>query len=648
VAVVLDGSASMAAVDAGGGASRTRAAAEALSARLPLLRERSDAAFFRVGGGLERAEDFAAAPRGLSSDFSSLAKIPAMVLGLKALFLVTDGRRGGPDPGPSLAAAGVPVFTVGVGDPSAAPDLAVEDVRVPPFGFKNVDAEATVRLSLRALPPGGTELRVLSARGEILGRRAVRWDKEEVLEATVSFRPSRAGLETFRVQAAPVAGETNLKNNAYSFPWEVDRDRRRVLYICGRPGPNYAFLRHQLKSDPTLELVTFVILRDPEDVLSAPERELSLIPFPDQDRLLEGLPDFDAVIFEDFSFIRFGLGRAGMDALHRFIMNGGGFLLMTDGTGLGAGSPYNGSPLEDVLPVRLDAPLVPGPGVFRAVPWRPGQPLTELETGAGSAGWDALPPLDGPGVFQSSLRPGATPVLAARGEDGLLPCAAVMAAGKGRTMVMGSLSTWRWALGGAGGAYARFWAGVLSWLTGEDDFKRVRLEPPSGGVAPGEEVLVRVRVRDESHRPVSDASVRLEVRESSGSVHEEVAAAAGDGEYVASFTPRAPGAVFLSARAVRDGVMIGEDRGFAASGAAWDEARDVSPDFPFLKDLSRATGGRFTTIDGFTAAWVSRALDEVSWETRRRTAPRDSPWIPVVLLTVLLVEWVFRRRRGLP
>mgnify|MGYP001325741864 CR=1 FL=1 len=47
---------------------------------------------------------------------------------------------------------------------------------------------------------------------------------------------------------------------------DVGRVRFRVLFICGQPGPEYAFLRQQFKSDPAVELVTFV---KPADVPSA-------------------------------------------------------------------------------------------------------------------------------------------------------------------------------------------------------------------------------------------------------------------------------------------------------------------------------------------------------------------------------------------
>ena len=68
-----------------------------------------------------------------------------------------------------------------------------------------------------------------------------------------------------------------------------------------------------------------------------------MIPFPNQAQLLDGLSTFDAVIFEDFSFNRFGIGAQGMDAaIRRFVEGGGGFLLLGQGDAFGPNSPYRG------------------------------------------------------------------------------------------------------------------------------------------------------------------------------------------------------------------------------------------------------------------------------------------------------------------
>ena len=83
---------------------------------------------------------------------------------------------------------------------------------------------------------------------------------------------------------------------------EVRRDKIRVLTLSGSPSWNYRFLRFALKQDPFLELVSFVFLRTPSDVVDVRENELSLIPFPIDEIFVEELKNFDVLILDDFSY----------------------------------------------------------------------------------------------------------------------------------------------------------------------------------------------------------------------------------------------------------------------------------------------------------------------------------------------------------
>lgn len=655
MAVVVDASASMASADGGEGRSRWQAALDALRENDDALRAQVSPRFFRLDRQVSPLEgeksggNTPAPPRGTSSDFSKLSEAPLRAPGLKAVLFLTDGRHGGgPDPRAAWEALGVPVHTVSLGGPAAAADAAVESVRAAPFGFKNVPAEAVVRLRFHALPPGRARLSIWN-RGRVVGSRWIDRADQEVLESTVSFQPSATGAETFEARLEPFPGEANVRNNAASFSMDVGRDRRRILYICGRPGPNYAYLRQQLKSDPTVELVTFVILRDVEDVLTAPQQELSLIPFPGQAELLEGLPSFDAVVFEDFSFQYFGLGADGMIALRSFVEKGGGFLLMGDAASFSPMSPYRGSALEPILPFRLDLPPVRGQARHRAAPGA-AAPFAPVET---AGGWTSLPPLEGNGLFPAAPRPGAAVILRAEAGGNDWPLAAVLSAGKGRVMGLSSLTTWRWALGGAadgGGpaAYVTFWAGALGWLTGDAEYRRVRLLPPAQEPVPGEELLIRVHARDDAQRPVADGEASYVLTEADGTRRSGPLHPAGDGEYAASAPLRAAGSARLEARVRRGGRLLGEDRLILSVGSSWDEVRDVSPDPARLQSLSEATGGSSIPLQAFSRAWVRKTLEPLAWETKRRMNLGENPWTTALLALTLLLEWVLRRRRGLP
>lgn len=661
VAVVLDASASMAVPAAGpDGPSRWEVVLERLEAERVRLERDFSPAYYVVDRKLRKSsweEIGRLAPRGAASDFAALAGIPEEMPEAKAVVFFTDGRAGGgKDPSAALARLGIPLHGVGTGPAEAAPDLILEEVRAPRLAFKDTGVEVGVRLLNRGLPPGRVPVQILQG-GRVLAAQEVFLSSSSgVTEAVLTFRPAKTGLQTFQAAVPVRGGEAGAQNNSRSFSLRVSRDRIRVLYICGRPGPNYAFLRQQLKSDPAVELVSFVILRDPEDVVNAPDQELSLIPFPGGEALLEQLKSFDVLIFEQFSFASFGLGPPVLAAVRDYVEKGGGLLIMAGPPLLGPGGPYRGTALEDIIPLALDAPPRTGPGRFEAEPADSAHPVTALLDGAAdsAAAWRRLPSLEGGGFFPSGAKKGAAVLLSAAGtSDEKPPLLAAWSRGRGRVMAFACLTSWRWALleagrGGGPWVYQRFWSNSLRWLSAADDLRLVRLEIPADPVTPGEEVVLRAFVRDENHRPLASADVRAVVEGPGGRKWERVLKSLGNGEYAEGFIPEAPGGYRVAAQAFHRRKSLGRDEAVLQAGAAWEEGRDLGTDFPALEGIARATGGESLALENFSAAWLAKRTAPEALPGAPRAAPWGSPWVFAAMAGLLFTDWILRRLRGMP
>src|SRR5207247_939706 len=112
------------------------------------------------------------------------------------------------------------------------------------------------------------------------------------------------------------------------FTIDVIRQKYRIMFLSGRPSPEYAYLREFLKSDPNREVVSFVILRNPENIINIPESELSLIPFPQQEIFVNDVSQFDLFIMENFSPARFHLPAVYLESLRDYVAKGGALLLI--------------------------------------------------------------------------------------------------------------------------------------------------------------------------------------------------------------------------------------------------------------------------------------------------------------------------------
>ena len=88
----------------------------------------------------------------------------------------------------------------------------------------------------------------------------------------VHVGPIGRGRNVVVFSAPPVEGETTVRNNVASAVINGVRDRLRVLLVSGFPHAGQRTWRNILKSDDTIELVHFTILRSPGDQDGAARR----------------------------------------------------------------------------------------------------------------------------------------------------------------------------------------------------------------------------------------------------------------------------------------------------------------------------------------------------------------------------------------
>ena len=143
-------------------------------------------------------------------------------------------------------------------------------------------------------------------------------------------------------------GELTDRNNTALVQINGVRDRLRVLLVSGEPHPGTRTWRNLLKSDSSVDLVHFTILRPPEKQDGVPVRELSLIAFPTRELFLEKIEDFDLIIFDRYK--RRGiLPSIYLDNVRDYVETGGAVLIAAGPDFAGAESLYR-TPLEQIVP----------------------------------------------------------------------------------------------------------------------------------------------------------------------------------------------------------------------------------------------------------------------------------------------------------
>ncbi len=162
------------------------------------------------------------------------------------------------------------------------------------------------------------------------------------------FTLDRAGEIIIEFEVEPGPGELSLDNNRAAVVINGVRDRLKVLLVSGEPHPGERTWRRLLKSDPSVDLIHFTILRPPEKQDRTPLRELSLITFPVRELFEVKLDEFDLIIFDRYRR-RGVLPLRYVTNIVEYVRKGGALLVAVGPTFASTLSLYN-TPLGDPLP----------------------------------------------------------------------------------------------------------------------------------------------------------------------------------------------------------------------------------------------------------------------------------------------------------
>ena len=221
----------------------------------------------------------------------------------------------------------------------------------PAFAIIGESVTLTLRIEDSGAAPTDTGLAPLdiSVDGAEPQRFNVRIGEDVELPVTLPH----GGLNVIQFTVPEAEGELTDRNNTALIQMNGIRDRLRVLLVSGEPHAGGRTWRNLLKSDSSVDLVHFTILRPPEKQDGVPVGELSLIAFPTRELFLEKIDDFDLIIFDRYK--RRGILPAlYLDNVARYIREGGAVLVAAGPDFASADSLYR-SPLGQVMPAQPSA-----------------------------------------------------------------------------------------------------------------------------------------------------------------------------------------------------------------------------------------------------------------------------------------------------
>src|SRR6056297_3845396 len=342
--------------------------------------------------------------------------------------LLSDGRIHDVDRAPDLPA---PLHLLHTGRSTDwARRLTIKNA--PAFAILGEEVTLTLTLTDDGAAPEGVENVPLdiSTDGEESQRFNVPLGRDIELPLTLPH----GGRNVLQFTTPEAPGELTDRNNTALVQINGVRDRLSVLLVSGEPHAGGRTWRNLLKSDSSVDLVHFTILRPPEKQDGVPVSELSLIAFPTRELFLEKIEDFGLIIFDRYK--RRGILPAIYLDNVRSYVEGGGAVLVAAGPDFASADSIYRSPLADIIPAE------PTARVFE----RGYQPeITELgdrhPVTAGLSGTESW----GRWMRQIDVDPIAGDVLMSGIDD--RPLLVLDRVGEGRVSLIASDHAWLWSRG---------------------------------------------------------------------------------------------------------------------------------------------------------------------------------------------------------
>ena len=391
---------------------------------------------------------------------SALADVPAdRVAGV---IMITDGRVHDVPADAATLGFAAPVHALVTGHADER-DRRVALIAAPRFGIVGQPQTVTYRVEDQGAGNAGTAQVTVRRDGDVIDQRTVPVGVPQDVEIPIPH----GGQNIVEIEASPLPGELTQVNNRAVVSIDGVRDKLRVLLVSGEPNAGERTWRNLLKSDPSVDLVHFTILRPPEKQDGTPINELSLIAFPTRELFQQKIDQFQLIIFDRYA--RQGvLPMIYFDNIARYVRDGGA-VLVAAGPDYASPTSVWRTPLDAVLPAEPTGEVTDQAFHPRLTELGERHPVTR-----GLQGADSNPP-HWSQWFRIVDTRNTTGTAVMQGPD-QKPLLVLSHEGEGRVALLLSDQLWLWARGfQGGGPHLDLLRRLSHWLMKEPDLEEESL-----------------------------------------------------------------------------------------------------------------------------------------------------------------------------
>ncbi|MEO1450734.1 MAG: hypothetical protein AAFV07_14490, partial [Bacteroidota bacterium] len=553
---------------------------------------------------------------------------------LGAIVLVSDGIvTSGRNPLYGLEAIQQPVYTVLLGDTTPQRDVRIREVLFNEIAYLKNEMPIRVQVSSDGFDQANVQIS-LRGQGKTIASKPLRLTQGQPSgEVNFLVEPTETGLQQYEVRVTRLDQEVTYRNNVRRFYVNVLETRVKIALFAGAPHPDLGALKQTFARNEGYEVNEF-ILRSQGAFYDDPSRY--------------NLEDFDLIILHNYPQSSRDQGMVDKLAQHIEKTKAPAMYFVGTTTDLTVMTPLY--PFMSITPKgvnpRSEEVIIDFQPKYR-------QHSTYTFEDSWISWANASPPIY---RNQSNWQGKETAEVFATARIKNIPLDYPVFALQNylsrKNMVFLGENIWRMRAHSfiEQEDFELFDGWIINnikWLMVADDKRKFRVTPAKKVFTGREKAVLSAQAYDDSYNPLAGVDIKLRLRGPSGDETDYFFTERGTGQYMLELSNLESGTYSYTAEGRRNDTRVGEDRGQFSVGRSSVEHFSLQADRELLQQIALRTGGEFLYArDLPQLADKLQSLDTLKPEIRYREARTsffDYPWLLVLLLVFLSVEWIVRK-----
>ncbi len=190
-------------------------------------------------------------------------------LNLASIILVSDGiYNAGENPMYEAIQQKTKVYPVALGDSTRKKDVWIKQVKHNDIVFEGNNFTVEVAIAANFVK-GNKVFYNLSENANLINAGSLLIQTDPGTERiTLTLPANKEGLHSYKVKLQPIAGESNLINNTFSFEVEVLKSKQKLVIVAQNPHPDVSALVQTLKTNPNYEVFSYLMQNYKEEYIN--------------------------------------------------------------------------------------------------------------------------------------------------------------------------------------------------------------------------------------------------------------------------------------------------------------------------------------------------------------------------------------------